>query len=249
MRKKRKKNTLSRALNHLKALYEKMPETKGCMEHINKPKEEGGCEAWCCQLQNPQLLQVEFLHAWKNMMSSWELDDIVEVIEAALKNYLSKEPTKGCIFFDKKSKMCRHHDVRPLACRQYGVEPEEEFKPKYERLKVLYADIPGAVLRDQCDLVSTIDDKDITVKDTEAWWLELMNIEGEIGIGRNKMNDEFGGTYRTYHDHLLLHAFPVSMLEKIQAMKMHGNAEENDIIVRELVRIIKKNLSNENEKS
>ena len=40
----------------LNVLYSKIPDTKGCMEHIGKPESEGGCGAWFFRMQTPQVL-------------------------------------------------------------------------------------------------------------------------------------------------------------------------------------------------
>jgi len=41
---------VNKTFQALENLYRSLPSTKGCLEHINKPREEGGCGAWCCLL-------------------------------------------------------------------------------------------------------------------------------------------------------------------------------------------------------
>ena len=88
--------------SQLEKLYSKIPDTKGCLENINKEK---GCGGWCCFHQSPQLLYVEFLYAWDEIFNNWDLEEIADVIELAMINYVLGFTTKGCIFFDKSTKL------------------------------------------------------------------------------------------------------------------------------------------------
>tara|TARA_Y100000310_G_scaffold344994_1_gene461015 strand:- start:1473 stop:2219 length:747 start_codon:yes stop_codon:yes gene_type:complete len=240
---KQKKLNIDKVFERLQKLYSKIPGTEGCMEHINKPKEEGGCEGWCCLHQNPQVLQVEFLNTWGRICKEWAVDDIANLVEGCLRAYVSEVPTKGCVFFDKESKLCRQHKTRPYNCRIYGIIPEEEFKPRYDRLKVLYQNEPLAVIKEQCDLVSVKgNSRRPTVDDTANWWLSLTKIEESIGVPRKRMNDEQGGTYRTYHDHILLHLFEIDILEQFQNLRLHGNHMEKETTIKTFMEIARKNL-------
>ena len=96
MNKKPKKEILKKSLFALQNLYRKIPDTTGCMENL------GTCKGWCCRVQNPQVLYVEFLNTWESMMTNWSLEDILATVEDAVLNYISTETTKGCIFFDKE---------------------------------------------------------------------------------------------------------------------------------------------------
>lgn len=216
-----------------------MPETKGCMEHNTLPKEEGGCASWCCQRQSPSALYSEFLYSWNYVVNNWEADDIVELVKRSLKNYFSNLPSKGCVFFNKEDKLCMQHEQRCYNCRIYGITPEEEFKPRYERLKVLYQNIPGAFIRDQCGLVETVDGKNVTTQDTNRWWNELKEIEISIGVKENEINDNMGGTYRTYHDHILLEICDDKTMEHLQTARQHATLQEKNEIVNTIITYFK----------
>ncbi|MHA1470677.1 MAG: hypothetical protein ACTSSP_08985, partial [Candidatus Asgardarchaeia archaeon] len=51
-----------KAFSRLNRIYDIIPETEGCLDNIEK---EGGCGAWCCKIQTPQLLYSEFLFIWE----------------------------------------------------------------------------------------------------------------------------------------------------------------------------------------
>lgn len=243
--KKEKENIQDRkvqsALSKLGNLYKTMPDTKGCMEHINLSKEDGGCGGWCCKHQNPSVLYVEFLNTWKSILKL-ELPYFVAFFELALRNYLSDKPTKGCMFWDDETKLCRQHATRPYNCRIYGVTPEEDFKPRFEKLKVIYKDSLGAVIKDQCDLVSTVDGKIVTKDDIDKWWNELREIEKSIGIKESEITDQIGGTYRTYHDHMLLKICNDDMMNKLQILRLHGNKMEKELAIKDIIDNLRNNL-------
>lgn len=210
---------VNKAVKKLNVLYDKIPDTKGCIENTDK---EGGCGAWCCQMQNPSVLYSEFRNTWSFMLKEWDLDQLVSLIRKSIINYLSSNLTKGCIFFDKETRMCTQHDTRPYNCRIYGITPEEEFKPRYEKLKVLY-EKKGEELRDQCNLVETVSGKKVTKKQIDRWWEELKEAEKTLGFSEEEINDSDGGTYRTYHDHLLIHLFPEDILRSLTFVKLNGD--------------------------
>ena len=225
--------------SQLEKLYSKIPDTKGCLENINKEK---GCGGWCCFHQSPQLLYVEFLYSWNEIFNNWDLEEIADVIELAMINYVLGFTTKGCIFFDKSTKMCRIHKFRPYNCRIYAITPKEEFQPRYERMKEIYKGVLGAVIRNQCDLVSTIDNKPISTKDTDRWWEKLIDIEQKLGISKNNINDDTGGSYRTFHDHLLLYLTSDDIMDKLQGIRLSDNIEEKLMAVHTFMQYVKKKL-------
>lgn len=224
------KKRIDDSISVLNYVYSEMPSTKGCLENIGKSKKEGGCGAWCCQVQNPSVLYVEFLNVWKNTISTWSDGKIGNLIEACLKNYLFDRPVKGCVFFDHKSKMCSQHETRPYNCRIYGVIPEEEFKPRYERLKVL-----NNQTQKQCGLVSTEDGSEVTMKDTNYWWKQAMGAEGAIGIKKSLINDDATGSYRTYHDHVLIHVFGLDFLGQLTDVRLNSSDKEKSKIIKEMM--------------
>jgi len=220
----------------LNKFYDSIPETKGCMENINKKK---GCGGWCCLVQTPQLLYSEFLLIWDHLSKTLSDDEICELFEKCMLNAVDNVPSKGCVFFDKKTKLCKIHKVRPYNCRIYGITPPEEFNPRYEKLKKEYMGVVGAVIKPQCDLVSEVDDVEITVDEINQWWLELNNIEKSIGIPEEMINDKVGGSYRTPHDHILLYNMPDNVLNAIAGIKMYDDCTAKISTIKQLIQVIK----------
>ena len=213
------KNTKTqKAFSKLHNIYNSIPDTKGCLENISK---EGGCNGWCCRIQTPQLLYSEFLLLWNFVSKNWDDEKLCNLFERCMRNAIDDIPSKGCVFFDKEKCLCMVHKVRPYNCRIYGITPDEEFNPRYEKLKEEYKFIIGATIKPQCDLVSTVDDSKTTTKNTDDWWNEIAGVERMIGIPMKMVTDEFGGTYRTPHDHVLLYNMPENVLNALAGIKLY----------------------------
>ena len=184
------RHKLANSRKILEYVYGQMPATKGCMENNNRSESEGGCGSWCCS-QHPQVLYSEFQNAWVNITGNWDDQQLLILVERSIRTYIFPEKKEWCVFFDHDSRLCQHHETRPFACRIYGIIPDEEFKPRYERLKVIYPET-----RYQCNLVSTVDGSKVTKKDTDRWWNDIKNAEKSIGIPENKIHDSSCGSYR-----------------------------------------------------
>lgn len=207
------------------------------MKNIAK---EGGCGAWCCEHQTPSLFYSEFLYAWNRVENSWPKDRKIKLILRSVEAYFSSKPTKGCIFWDRETKFCTIHETRPYNCRTYGQIPDEEFKPRVHRLKVLYADNPEAVIRDQCDLVTS--PKPPTKKELDDWFAELTFIEGDIGIPKSLMNDGDGGSYRQFHDHVLLKTCSDELLYHMSELRASGSDNDKKAFINQLEKDLEKGL-------
>jgi len=153
-------------------------------------------------------------------------------------------PTKQCVFFQSETKLCSIHKVRPYNCRIYGITPAEEFNPRYERLKKEYEQIPGAVIRPQCDLVSTEDGSVVTTKDTDKWWDKVVEVERKIGIRKNLITDEMGGSYRTPHDHILLYLMPENVLNGLAGIRNYDEWQKKVEAVDNLISVMKEHFRN-----
>ena len=210
-------------------VYSRLPKTKGCMENITA---EGGCGAWCCQTQNPQVLEVEFANSWNWVNQTLSREEAIALIARALKNFLSNKVSKGCIFFDYDKKMCLQHTFRPYACRIYGIMPEEEWKPRYEQLKVLNNDA-----KPQCDLVSTESGEPFTKNLSDTFWKQIVNVEAASGVPHRRINDKQGGTYRTFHDHLIqsLYGSQPQVMRELAKMRLNATEEEKERFVRTVI--------------
>tara|TARA_Y100000310_G_scaffold57488_2_gene52726 strand:+ start:52371 stop:53138 length:768 start_codon:yes stop_codon:yes gene_type:complete len=233
---KEKKPITFRRLNRL---YNKIPNTKGCMENINK---KGGCNAWCCRLQNPQVLYSEFLNTWDNVLKQFSMNDMVLIVERAIRSYVTSSVIKGCIFFDEDDNLCAVHETRPFNCRTYGIIPKKEFTARYEKLKEVYKDNPDADVRDQCDLVSTLNGRKVKSKEIDKWWRLLNNVEANLGIPRENINDDLGGSYRTFHDHILLEIMPNDVMEELQKVRLMENEEEKEQAVHAFMKEFKERI-------
>jgi Fe-S-cluster containining protein len=229
-------------INKLNNIYKKIPKTKGCLESIKK---QNGCEAHCCNYNNPSVLYVEFQNSLKNVLSNWKIDDILKLFEKAIRNYLNNSVSKSCIFWDKESKLCNQHNHRPFACQIYGITPKEEFEPKYKRLKILYKDNITAVIKDQCNLIQPEDNNLPTKKDIDTWWEELKKLEIEVGFKNSDINDE-DGTYKTFHDHLLTYFLPDKSLTELTNLKINGTYEQKEIAILTFMSIIKNKIQKAN---
>lgn len=227
---------VDKSFNKLVNIYNTIPETKGCLENISK---EHGCGGWCCNFQTPQLLYSEFLYLYNYISKNFSNEDFLEVIRRSMINSVDSNPTKGCIFFDLKTKLCKCHLVRPLNCRIYGITPFEEFNPRYEKLKEKYKYTLGAIIKQQCDLVSTVDGSKVTVKDTNMWWNRLKKVERDIGIKEDLITDKIGGTYRTPHDHLILYLMPDNIIMALNGIKMYDKHEDKVESINSLINTIK----------
>jgi len=230
MTRKMTESKIKEGIEKVNEVYSDIPETTGCMKYIGLPKEDGGCGGKCCLHQNPSVLYIEFMNTWKYVMSEFSLDDISDLIERSLRSYLSDSPTKGCVLFDKEKMICTQHETRPYNCRMYSQIPEEEFKPRYEALKVLQEKDLRTVVMDQCNLTETVGVAP-TKEQSDAWWERMRKIENDRGVPDAEITDDQYGTYRTYHDHIVLHVFPDWALEQITKMKMHGSFEEKNLAV------------------
>jgi len=230
LKNKNQKKILSKeeAIASLQKFYQKLPETSGCMENIHK---EGGCSGWCCRFQSPQVLQIEFLNTWFYVMRNFSDDEVVDVVERAFRTYLNNDFSKGCIFWNSETKLCRIHDARPFNCFLYGITPDEEFNERYEKMKKEHEGEFGAVIKRQCNLVSTVNRDKPTLVEANTWWSELLDIEKSIGISESNIHDDSGGSYRTYHDYILMRFLPDEILSQMTILRIHGQIEEKEQFV------------------
>jgi len=231
-----KNKKTQKVFSKINSIYETIPDTKGCLENISK---EGGCNGWCCKIQTPQLLYSEFLLIWNFVSRNWSDDKLCDLFEKCMLNAVDDIPSKGCVFFDDEENLCRIHKVRPYNCRIYGITPDEEFNPRYEKLKEEYKTIIGASIKPQCKLVSTVNDIKVTVDDINDWWNKLIDAEKMLGIPGKMATDDFGGTYRTPHDHILLYNIPENVLNALSGIKLYVDHMDKIKAIREIMSTIR----------
>lgn len=235
-----------KSFKKLKNIYKIIPETEGCIENISKEK---GCGGLCCFVQSPQFLYIEFLYIWQFIKENWSGDEICDIIQKSMLNVIKGDTTKGCVFFNQETKKCKIHQVRGYSCRLYGITPEEEFKPRYERMKELYKNVPGAVVKEQCNLIKTIGKKQVTIFNTNRWWNELIQIEKKIGIKGEDISDKQGGSYRMPHDHILLFTMPENVLSALAGISLYDNAHDKIMAVSDLMGLIRNHFRGDYEQS
>ena len=213
----------------LSLLYSKIPETKGCMDWIMKPENEGGCASWCCSKQQPNVLKIEFKLIWDFIIKNWSKDSFLLIVEKALMSYVFKLQENPCIFLSKENK-CTIHENRPYNCRIYGIIPEEEFKPRYERLKIIYTNT-----RDQCNLIKTIDGSIVSKKDTDQWWSDLCVLEKAAGVEEKKIHDGYSGSYRNFYEHVILELMGEEGMIFLQKIRVELSEEEKKDAIKRCV--------------
>lgn len=203
---------LQGSLVSLDILYDEMPKTSGCEKcsEINGKDQEH----WCCKSQTPSMYYVEFLKVYKEL-STWSLQRRQEVLFRAVANYLSNETNKGCIFYENG---CTVYLTRPLNCRVYGVVPKENWNKRWEALKALQGEDFDS--KPQCTLVSS--EKEISPQMEDKWFEHTKKCEQRIGVPEFVINkhDEASGSYRNFHDHLLLEMLPEGTLSVLTEVKI-----------------------------
>lgn len=212
----------------LELLYEKLPQTHGC----EKCKEvNGDDEIWCCKLQSPSMYHVEFLLIWGEI-KNWSKKRRSELIIRSIQAYLSNELQKGCVLWNNE---CSIYKKRPLCCRMYGIIPKESWDSRWNLLKEKYGERFNA--RPQCNLVSTVDGSVVTEQMETNWFKHTKKAEGRIGVSplRIQLHDRDGGSYLTFHDHLLLTLFDASVLEMLTQVKLSNPTKEQiELMAKEL---------------
>ena len=210
-------------LTFLKILYSELPKTVGCEKCVSvngKSRKD-----WCCKELNPSMFYVEFLYAWKEVQNKWNKVRRRELIFRAIENYLRNSLQKGCIFYQDG---CLIHSHRPLSCHMYAVTPKEVWKERIDLLKERHGeDFP---VHDQCDLVTTEDGREyVSCEDDDKWFGHVRKCEARLGVAQDVLSqhDLPGGSYRTFHDHLLIELFPPEALEALTRYRLTNPAEDD----------------------
>lgn len=195
----------------LNILYDEMPRTSGC----EKCHEVNGDDAaWCCRTMSPSMYYIEFLNVWKDVQK-WSKEKKTKVIVKSIKNHLIGDLNKGCVFWDNQ---CSAYDNRPLACRLYAVIPEEGWDARVKTLKSRYGE--DLKIRPQCNLVTP--EKPITKQDEDKWFNHTSKCESRIGVSQQVINahDDPNGSYRTFHDHILMELFEEDFLTQLSTLRL-----------------------------
>ena len=84
-----------------------------------------GCGACCLVVASPPFRRVfdgEGEDAWERLR--WERPDLmVRLLEAEAARKGRGEPDSGapCSWYDPGTRRCRHHELRPRACREFAI--------------------------------------------------------------------------------------------------------------------------------
>jgi Fe-S-cluster containining protein len=208
----------------LDVLYERMPATQGCEKCVEINGEDA---FWCCRTMNPSMYYAEFLLAWEQVQNTWGKRRKIGLVVRAIRNYLTMGLSKGCIFFDEDK--CNCYQQRPFMCRMYGVIPNESWDKRIGELKERCGEDAEESWRSQCDLVSTVSGKPITPEQEDQWFAHVTKAEERVGVPKPiiQMHDLPGGSYRTFHDHLLLELFSAAAMNKLTEVKLSKPTTED----------------------
>ena len=227
-------------IQKLQELYKQIPQTVGCIDQISRV---GGCQGWCCKTQNPSVLYVQFLNSWTYIMSNWNQQKIVNLIQRSLWNYLSDNTAKGCVFFDNDSKQCTQHNSRPFNCRTYCQIPDEQFKQRKNNIQGRTSkNISLTVIQDQCRIPKVVGTP-LTRQQQDSIWNRLKQVQKFSGIPQSEIHDGISGSYRTYHDHILLHIIPSDIMRSFQIVRVHGDMQQKMSSVLQFMSFFKSNLA------
>lgn len=200
----------------LKVLYDGLPSTSGCetCQEVN-----GENVHWCCRTQSPSMFYVEFLYIWEHV-KTWKKQDRLALFLRSIKNYLSTSHDKGCVFYDSK---CTTYSRRPLSCRNYGILSDEVWQ---QRVSAVKGHSENHDPKSQCNLVSG---PRINKTQDTKWFFHTAKAEAKLGVPLNiiKQHDLPGGSYRTFHDHILLEIFDDSVLSALTKFKLSKPKEED----------------------
>lgn len=209
-------------MTKLNVLYDRMPGTTGC----EKCKEVNGDNAmWCCKSQSPSMYYAEFLNVWRNVEKKWSKEKRLNVIIRSISNYLYNGDNKGCVFFDNG---CTVYENRPYSCRIYGVVSQESWDRRENVLKKRFGE--DIKITPQCNMVSLENgDKSISLEMEDIWFEKTMHAELELGVSKQyvQLHDAPGGSYRTFHDHILLELFDVKFLGMLTQYRLSNPSKED----------------------
>lgn len=220
--KKNSKKKIKKLIKQLETVYENIPSTTGCIENIKT------CQAWCCKENNPHVFYIEFMNIWKHVTENFSNQQFLQLIKNAIKNHISLDVKKQCVFFNEENLNCNCHKKRPFACHTYGITPEEEFNEKLYSLRVIY---PNESFRNQCNLVKC--DKKVFVSHTNKWWNDIKKIEIKVS---NNIKDELEGSYKTLHDYIVFQCFNENEIDLFQKIKKDFNTEQKKIFLEDFMK-------------
>lgn len=175
-----------------------------------------------CRTINPSMYYVEFLKVLDTIQKTWKKPAKRDMLVRAIINYLDTSPEKGCIFWEGR---CHVYDDRPFSCRMYGVIPQDSWDKRIKALKDREGeDFP---VRAQCNKVTA--SQPISDADEDKWFEHTRKCEETVGVSPDciALHDVPGGSYRTFHDHLVLELLEPAALNKLTEVKLTQPSRED----------------------
>jgi hypothetical protein len=80
----------------------------------------------------------------------------------------------------------------------------------------------------------------VTKKNTDDWWEELKRIELSIGVPKSQITDAPGGTYRTFHDHLMITLYGKDVLVELSKMRLNATQKAKEKLIDTVVSSLRK---------
>lgn len=202
----------------LTVLYESMPKTSGCE---NCKEVNGNNEHWCCLTLNPSMYYAEFLLVWEKVQN-WSKKDRLDLIGRCISNYLDNSPSKGCVFYKNG---CQIYLDRPLACRVYAVISDEGWQERINLGKKRFGENYNP--KPQCNLVKS--EIPVSLEMENKWFKHTQTAETRIGVNKQiiQAHDDATGSYRTFHDHILIELFDIAFLNKLSGLRLTNMNKES----------------------
>ena len=114
-----------------------------------------------------------------------------------------------------------------LASTLSACTPTGSWNERWKRLEERDGELFDA--KPQCNLVRS--DCEISVDDEDKWFGHSKNCEKRIGVPESiiDMHDSGGGSYRTFHDHMLMELFDEKFLNMLSSVRLTSpSADEID---------------------
>ena len=214
-------------LKKLEKIYAKIPETLNC----------NSCGK-CCEVQHPHGYYIEFINIYNYILKNWTDQQLKNLHINCIKNYLSNEIKKKCIFL-RDDKLCSIHPQRNFNCRMFGNIPEKTYKKRVKKTEKKFPGI-NLDLKKQTDCCSNVRPKTfISEKKIDKLFNQIFEIDEEIGVSEEDLKQ--ANNYMTFHDHYILHIFGnnLYMLQKLTHLKINGTEKEKN----EFIKAMEENLS------
>lgn len=130
-------------------------------------------------------------------------------------------------------------------CRMYGTIPQESWASRWRILDERHKDEFDDRSRTQCILVQS--DRPVSLEEEDKWFKQTRKCEERIGIAENtiQLHDAPGGSYRSFHDHLLIELYDPMFLSNMTDVRMTKPSMEK---IEEIISEIEKQLSKQNAK-